>query len=224
MLKDQMDPTSPNAMTRDELFGQFLTLISAGFDTTKTTNAFVLNMLAIHPKIQQDVYEEILSVFGPDPDGIPTYSQLQELHLLNRVIKETLRILPPSPILGRTLTKETQVAGFTLPVGTTMAVLIYELHRDPRVWSNPAQFDPDRFLDAETAKRNPNAYMPFSAGPRNCIAGKFALAQMKTLLTTILRRYRVLPGDKCREMKDVKFEFAMTMRSLPGNDIRLEPR
>ncbi|KAI5708738.1 hypothetical protein M8J76_002220 [Diaphorina citri] len=109
-------------------------------------------------------------------------------------------------------------------LGATVAAFIYQIHRDPRHWSNPHCFDPDRFLPSEISRRNPNAYLPFSSGPRNCVGSKYGMLQMKTTLSTLLRRYRVLPGDKCRSVEDVRFEFGMTLRLLAGNDIRLEPR
>ncbi|KAI5709369.1 hypothetical protein M8J76_016618 [Diaphorina citri] len=109
-------------------------------------------------------------------------------------------------------------------IGATVAAFIYQIHRDPRHWSNPHCFDPDRFLPSEISRRNPNAYLPFSSGPRNCVGSKYGMLQMKTTLSTLLRRYRVLPGDKCRSVKDVRFEFGVTLRLLAGNDIRLESR
>ncbi|KAI5719463.1 hypothetical protein M8J76_010622 [Diaphorina citri] len=109
-------------------------------------------------------------------------------------------------------------------VRATIGIFIYGLHRHPQLWNNPNQFDPDRFLPSQSSHRNPSGYVPFSLGPRGCIGSKYAMLQMKTTISTILRRYKILPGDKCKSLQDIRFEFGMTMRSLPGNDIRIEPR
>ncbi|KAI5713715.1 hypothetical protein M8J76_004162 [Diaphorina citri] len=107
--------------------------------------------------------------------------------------------------------------------GTTICGIVYAIHRHPKHWPNPEVFDPNRFLPAEIARRNPNAYLPFSVG-RYCVGYKYAMLQMKVTLSTLLRRYKVLPGDRCRCVQDIRTEFGMTLRSLPGNDVRFEPR
>ncbi|KAL1464635.1 hypothetical protein WDU94_004264 [Cyamophila willieti] len=226
IVRDQLDPNVPRhcVMSHEDLVCEIITVISVGFDTTKTANAIILHMMAFHPKIQEDVFQEIKSVLGDDPNTPPTYNQLHDLHLLTRVIKETLRLFPSAPIMAREAEDEIQVDGYTVPKGTTMGVMIYGIHRDPQYWTDPNQFNPDRFLPSETARRNLNTYLPFSTGSRNCIGNKYAMLQMKTTVSTILRRYKILPGDKCKSMDDIRFEFGLTMRLLPGNDIRLAPR
>ncbi|KAI5707401.1 hypothetical protein M8J77_001864 [Diaphorina citri] len=225
LVRDHLTNThQEQRITHSELIDEVLTVVGAGYDTTKTTNSLTLIMFALHPKIQQEVYDEIVQVLGDDPETVPTYDQIQELHLLTRVIKETLRLYPAAPIIGRHITREIQADKYTIPIGATVAAFIYQIHRDPRHWSNPHCFDPDRFLPSEISRRNPNAYLPFSSGPRNCVGSKYGMLQMKTTLSTLLRRYRVLPGDKCRSVEDVRFEFGMTLRLLAGNDIRLESR
>nr|QBQ34511.1 cytochrome P450 CYP4C2 [Diaphorina citri] len=224
-IRDQMDPRVPEErkISREDLLDEIQTMIDAGFDTTNMTNVFALINLALHPNIQEEVYAELVNIFGEDPVLTPTYDQLQELHVLTRVIKETLRLYPAAPMVGRSLERETVVGGYTLPAGTTICGIVYAIHRHPKHWPNPEVFDPNRFLPAEIARRNPNAYLPFSVG-RYCVGYKYAMLQMKVTLSTLLRRYKVLPGDRCRCVQDIRTEFGMTLRSLPGNDVRFEPR
>uniref|UniRef100_A0A8D8PX60 Cytochrome P450 4g1 n=1 Tax=Cacopsylla melanoneura TaxID=428564 RepID=A0A8D8PX60_9HEMI len=133
-------------------------------------------------------------------------------------------MFPAASFIARSSPHDIQCGGYTLPAGASFVVFIYGIHRDPQLWPNPHQFDPDRFLPAATVQRNPHAFLPFSLGARNCIGYKYAMIYLKTTLSTVLRRYRVLPGDRCRTEADIRFEFGLTLRLLPGNDICLEIR
>lgn len=89
---------------------------------------------------------------------------------MERCIKEVLRLFPSVPVISRRLGEElTLTDGKIVPKGTNVTMLIYDMHHSPQVWDNPEQFDPDRFLPDNVAKRHPFAYLPFSAGQRNCI-------------------------------------------------------
>ncbi|KAI5721499.1 hypothetical protein M8J77_021579 [Diaphorina citri] len=228
VLRDRLDPSSTknpqNSMTDKELLHEMVGLLNAGIDTVTFTTSIVLIVLAVHPQIQQEVYHELQDVLGDSPDSAPTYDQLQRLDLLTRVIKETMRLFPAAPVIARSAPYEVQCGDYTIPAGATIGIFIYGLHRHPQLWNNPNQFDPDRFLPSQSSHRNPSGYVPFSLGPRGCIGSKYAMLQMKTTISTILRRYKILPGDTCKSLQDIRFEFGMTMRSLPGNDIRIEPR
>jgi len=83
------------------------------------------------------------------------------------------------------------LGNYTLPKDITVVLGIMLVHRNPEVWPDPLKFDPDRFLPENSKNRNPYAYVPFSAGQRNCIGQRFALLEEKTVLTAILRKWRV---------------------------------
>ncbi|KAL1458318.1 hypothetical protein WDU94_008479 [Cyamophila willieti] len=211
-------------MSHDELVSEIIAMLFAGMDTTKSTNTIILIMLALHPKIQQEVYDEIQAVMDNNLNLAPTYEQLHKLHVLTRVIKETMRLFPAAPQIGREAEQEFQVDGFTIPKGAAMWFAIFGIHRDHRYWENPDRFDPNRFLPSERKTRIPNTYMPFSTGSRNCIGFRYAMLQMKAMISTIVRRYRILPGDKCKRVEDIRVQIHLTIKMLSGNDIRLEPR
>lgn len=90
--------------------------------------------------------------------------------------------------------------GYFIPKGTAVILNIYQLHHNPRVWENPEKFDPDRFLPENSQSRNPYSYVPFSAGPRNCIGFKFAQVEMKIVLTEILRNWKMKSVLKTHEL------------------------
>lgn len=94
---------------------------------------------------------------------------LNHLHYTEMVIKESLRLFPPLPIFGRELDGEVPLGSVLIPTGTNVLLSIYSIHRNPKVWEDPLKFIPERFLPEECSKRHKYAYLPFSAGPRNCI-------------------------------------------------------
>ncbi|GBN33128.1 Cytochrome P450 4V2, partial [Araneus ventricosus] len=141
-----------------------------GQDTTKIALSWVfLYMLGLHADIRAKVQDELALVFGEDHERHATVEDLKNMKYLECVIKETLRLYPPVPVLARYLNEDTTICGYQIPKGTTCVAFSHVLHRDEKVFPNSEKFDPDRFLPENSATRHPYAWIPFSAGPRNCI-------------------------------------------------------
>ncbi|RZC41276.1 cytochrome P450 4C1 [Asbolus verrucosus] len=192
------------------------TFMFEGHDTTSMAISFILLVLANHQDIQIKVVEEILRVIGPLKT--PTYNDLQELKYTERCIKETLRLFPSVPFISRYASEEfTTKTGYTIPEGTVLHIHIIDLHRNARIYPDPLKFDPDRFLPENASERHPFAYIPFSAGPRNCIGQKFALLELKTVLCGILRKFSL---EKVDDMHDITFKADLVLR--PKNDIKIK--
>ncbi|PNF27071.1 Cytochrome P450 4C1, partial [Cryptotermes secundus] len=176
-------------LTDEELREEVDTFMFEGHDTTSAAMCWAIYLLGLHPDVQEKAYEEQESIFQGS-DRSPNMKDLTEMKYLERVIKESLRLYPSVPSVARKLNKDVKIAGYDIPSGCTILTQIYFLHRNPDQFPNPEKFDPDNFLPERVAKRHPYAYIPFSAGPRNCIGQKFALLEEKTVLSYILRHYR----------------------------------
>ncbi|APR88115.1 cytochrome P450 [Minicystis rosea] len=174
-----------DALADDELIGQTFILFLAGHDTTKSALAWTLFLLEQHPRIFADVLDELRGVLR---GAAPTVAQLGELPLLERVIKESLRLLPPAPLTARLTMQPTALGGVELPAGTEVIISPYCLHRYPDLYTEAQRFLPDRWASIE---RSPFEYAPFGAGARMCIGAAFAMMELKTVLSMFLQRFGV---------------------------------
>uniref|UniRef100_A0A1L8E4P9 Putative cytochrome n=1 Tax=Nyssomyia neivai TaxID=330878 RepID=A0A1L8E4P9_9DIPT len=172
-----------------------------GHDTTSAALTFIFLLLAHHPDVQQKVYEEIKNAMESNDNQHLGMNELNDLEYTSRVIKECLRLYPPVPFITRSVTEDMKVDGQTIPEGTFAHIHIYDLHRDPEQFPDPELFDPDRFLPENVEKRHPFAYVPFSAGPRNCIGQKFALLEIKAVLQHVLMKFRLSPVTTREEIE-----------------------
>ncbi|CAG9771867.1 unnamed protein product [Ceutorhynchus assimilis] len=193
------------------------TFMFAGHDTTAAAISFALYSLANNPEIQEKALNEIREVVD---DGTQiTYRDLQELKYLELVIKETLRLYPSVPMYSRRTTQDVVYEdGKIIPKGITLLILAYAINRNPEVYENPDQFIPTRFLDGHI---KPFAYLPFSAGPRNCIGQKFAMLEMKSILAKVLLNFELLPAIP---NVDLILAAETVLISKNGVNIRLKKR
>ncbi|KAI5638688.1 cytochrome p450 domain-containing protein [Phthorimaea operculella] len=204
-----------------ELHEETLVLTLASADSSTVGASFTCLILARHPEVQERVYEEVNEVFG-DSSRPVTPTDLLRLKYLEAVIKETLRLYPPIPILVREVMDDVILpSGLTLLKGMGSMINIWALHRNPRYWGPDAEvFKADRFLDLTLD--HPAQYMPFSYGPRNCLGPQFAMTLMKTVISTILRTYKILPAKSTDD--PIKVKFDITIKDVDDFYVRLEPR
>ncbi|KAL7646992.1 UNVERIFIED_CONTAM: hypothetical protein RMT77_002249 [Armadillidium vulgare] len=196
------------------------TFMFEGHDTTAASVNWTLYLLGQHPEIQDKAYEEIESIFGSS-DRDATSSDIREMKYLECCIKESLRLFPSVPAFGRELNEDVIIEGYTVPKGTSTMIFVYQLHRDPEVFPDPNTYKPERFFPENYANRSPYAYIPFSAGPRNCIGQKFALMEEKVILSTFLRNYRV---ESILKMEELNVAPEVILRNETENLMKIFPR
>ncbi|KAI5087725.1 cytochrome P450, family 4, subfamily V, polypeptide 8, partial [Silurus meridionalis] len=209
-----------NKLMHQDIREEVDTFMFEGHDTTAAGMNWAVHLLGAHPDIQRKVQQELDEVFGVSDRPI-TAEDLKKLRYLDCVIKEALRIFPSVPFFGRTICKDTQIKGYKVPKGVTAMIMTYSLHRDPRVFPEPEEFRPERFLPENTVGRNPYCYIPFSAGLRNCIGQRFALMEEKVILASIFRSFNVV---SCQKREDLKPMGELVLRPEQGIWITLERR
>ncbi|KAJ2949959.1 hypothetical protein O0L34_g11282 [Tuta absoluta] len=196
------------------------TFLFEGHDTTAAALSFMIMRIANEPHVQEKIYEELVHVFG-ESTRLPTTSDLNELKYLECCIKESLRIYPSVFFMARLINEDVMLGGYLVPGGVVIHVHVYDLHHDPAIYPDPEKFDPDRFLPEQVVKRHPYAYLPFSAGPRNCIGQKFAMLEMKTVMSGLLRRFRLEPVTRADQVMLVS---DLVLRSKNPLYVRFRPR
>ncbi|XP_011865159.1 PREDICTED: probable cytochrome P450 6a14 [Vollenhovia emeryi] len=196
-LKKHPDKLGDINLTDGLLASQAFVFYIAGFETSSTTISHTLYELALNPKIQDKLREEIDEVYAKHGGNL-IRDNIKEMDYLDKVFKETLRKYPPATFLMRQSTSSYTFDGtdVTIPMDQKVWIPIYAIHRDPSIYSKPDVFDPERFNEEAVQNRHPMVYLPFGDGPRNCIGSRFAIYQSKIGLIKILRNYKVETCEK----------------------------
>lgn len=196
-----------------ELIGQANNLFSAGHETTGNALTWTLLLLEQHPRVLADLHDELTSVLGGDA---PTAEQLGRLPLLDRVVKESLRLLPPITYAPRATAAPCELGGYALPQGSMVIYSQYVTHRLPELYPAPTRFLPERW---EGDAPGTYAYIPFGAGPHMCIGASFATMEIKITLAMLLQRFRLALRPGARIDRNAKGFLAprggLPMRVLP---------
>ncbi|GIY15071.1 cytochrome P450 4V2 [Caerostris darwini] len=206
-------------LTEEDIAEELVTFMVAGHDTTAAAISWTLYLLGLNPAIQQKVHEELDWIYGKEVERDVTVDEFKEMKYLECVIKEALRLYPPVPFLARQIVEDTTICGYQVPKGATCIIFTHNLHRDEKYFPNPEIFDPDRFLPENSADRHPYAYIPFSAGPRNCIGQKISMMEQMTIVSTILRNYTVESVDQRDELLP-----ALTIVTTASKPIKIKIR
>jgi len=183
----------------EEIRDEVDTFMFEGHDTTASGLTWCLYLLAAHPDVQAKVHDEIDQVLG---DRLaPDYEDLDKFPYTTMVIKEALRLYPPVPFLARITEEPLEILGYEIPTNTEIFLSPYLIHRNPKDWPNVKDlnaFDPENFSPEKMKNRDPFAFIPFSAGNRNCIGQNFAMNEEKCVIVMLMKQFRLRlePGQK----------------------------
>ncbi|XP_047632682.1 cytochrome P450 4F6-like [Phacochoerus africanus] len=195
------------------------TFMFAGHDTTASGLSWVLYNLAKHPEYQEHCRQEVQELLRDREPKEIEWDDLAQLPFLTMCIKESLRLHPPVTIISRCCAQDVVLPdGRVIPKGNICVISIFGIHHNPSVWPDPEVYNPFRFDPESPQKRSPLAFIPFSAGPRNCIGQTFAMTEMKVVLALTLLCFRVLPDEEEPRRKP-----EIVLRAEGGLWLRVEP-
>uniref|UniRef100_A0A6P4DWU7 Probable cytochrome P450 4ad1 n=1 Tax=Drosophila rhopaloa TaxID=1041015 RepID=A0A6P4DWU7_DRORH len=228
------------ALSEREIIEEISTFIFTGHDPIAAAVSFTLYTLSRHSEIQQKAFEEQQRIFGSNLSGEADLVSLDQMFYLELIIRETLRLYPSVPLIARTNRKPIDINGTKVAKRTTVIMCLIAMGYNEKYFDDPCTFRPERFEKA-SGNVGIEAFksVPFSAGPRRCIAEKYAMYQMKALLSQLVRRFEILPAvdglppginDHSREdcvpqsEYDPVLNIRVTLKSENGIQIRLRKR
>jgi cytochrome P450 len=194
-LLGAVDPETGQTMPEQRLVDNLLTFLLAGHHTIAMTLTWTLYLLSRATEWEARVLEEIRQVV---PSGPVTGEHIDRLVTVQQMLKESMRLYPPLPIMTRYTANDVELAGEHIKAGTLIGLPIYVIHRHRKLWDDPDRFDPSRFSAEREARYSRYQFMPFGAGPRVCIGAAFALIEATAMLATFVRaaRFESLPGPE----------------------------
>jgi cytochrome P450 len=179
-------------LTDREICDELVLFMLAGHDTTSTTITYALWALGHHQALQDRVLVEVAEL-GDRP---LTTDDVPRLGFTVQVLHEALRLCPPAPVISRMVMQDIDVDGCRVAAGSAAIVGVYAMHRDPALWEDPLEFDPDRFSRQRSEGRSRWQYLPFGGGPRSCIGDHFAMLEATLALATIVRHVDIRSLDR----------------------------
>ncbi|XP_076297529.1 cytochrome P450 4c3 isoform X1 [Lasioglossum baleicum] len=204
-------------LTDEDIRNEVHTFMFAGHDTTATSVSWILYALGRHPEYQEKILHEYYNVAGTDE---LSFDILNKLTWLTACIKESWRVYPVAPLIGRQIYNPITISGHNIPIGSTVLVNLFLLHRDPRHFPEPDSYRPERFLP-NGPKYPPFAFIPFSAGSRNCIGWKYATMIVKVVILFVLRNFHVKSLDTEDQLR---FTSELVLHNADGLRLKITPR
>jgi len=217
LLLQNHESRAPGGLTLEQIRNEAVVIFMAGHETTANALAWAWYLLALHPRAEARLHEELAQVLGGRSPG---YDDVPALRLTRAAIEEAMRLYPPVPILSRECLGDDVIRERPVPKGSIMLVVPWLLHRHELLWERPHEFVPERFLPDWPKRHARFSYIPFSAGPRICLGAAFGLTEAVICLATLAQAFALrIPRDH-----EVGYECRLTLRPAAGLPMRLEPR
>ncbi|MBI1902378.1 MAG: cytochrome P450 [Planctomycetia bacterium] len=175
-------------MTDRQLRDEVMTLFLAGHETTAVALAWTFYLLAQNPDVARRLHKELHESLG---GRAPSVADLPRLVYAERVVRESMRLYPPAYAFGRTAIREGKIAGYHVPIGQTILMSQWVVHRDARFFPEPERFRPERWGESAIEQLPKYAYFPFGGGPRACIGNAFAMMEATLVLAAVVSRFEM---------------------------------
>ncbi|XP_021368001.1 cytochrome P450 3A18-like [Mizuhopecten yessoensis] len=185
--------SSRKTLTDAEIRSQALLFFLAGYDTTSNSLMFTFYHLAIHTDVCDRVMQEVDDNLGKEN---PDYDNIKKLTYMEMVIEETMRIFPAASRIDRIASRDVTIGNVEIPKGMIVNIPVGAIQMDPEYWPDPDKFDPERFTPEAKANRDPYTYLPFGAGPRNCIGVRLAMMEQKMCMAQVLQHFRPVRSER----------------------------
>lgn len=219
---------NPKTFTEKDVYDELLTFFGAGWDTISLALTWTFTLVGHHPQVQNRIFEELDLLFPSDrEDDTITMDDLKDMRYIGSVIKEVLRLYPV-PLLVREMIEDTVVPlgqtkkEVTIPKGAYVIISPLFIHMNSDHWTEAGKFDPDRFfVEDRCIGRNAFSYIPFSAGHRNCLGAKYAQIQMKYIIASFFKKFKV---TTLTPIQDIKITAQVAIKPVSKITIRIEER
>ncbi|XP_017880985.2 probable cytochrome P450 6a21 [Ceratina calcarata] len=208
----QLEKEEGKQLPLDVLTAGVFTFYIDGFQTSSITLSFIGFQLAMHQDVQERLREEVKTVLEKH-GGVLTYEAVKDMTYMDQVICESQRYYSTLSMMIKICTEECELEGSDglkcrVKPGTEIIIPIYGLQKDPRYWSDPETFDPDRFSEERKHEIDKMTFMPFGEGPRMCVGMRLALLQIKCCLAILLKGYKLELSAKTKlPLKLLHFVF-----------------
>jgi cytochrome P450 len=215
---DQLILSDNHKLTDEEIHDHIYTFIAAGYETISLQSAHTLLLLAMHTNEQEKLYREICEMnLTARVDKV----SLDRMKYLDAVMRESMRLMPAVPIVGREVMEEIQLNDLNVPKSVTMIINFFKLHRREDLWgADASKFNPDRFLTNDTNYSSLH-FLPFSGGPRDCIGKHYAKLALKVIVVDFIRHYKISTDLKYEELK---FKSDVTLKLCQKMFVKIEKR
>lgn len=204
-------------MTDQQVRDEVMTFMMAGHETTAVALSWAWYLLATHPEVEEKLLTELQTVLA---GRTPTFADLPKLRYTEWVIMEAMRLYPPVWAYARRVVEACEIAGYPVKPGMELLACPWITHRDPRWFTNPDQFNPDRWAN-DLIKRIPTfAYFPFGGGSRICIGKAFAMMEASLILAAVAQKYHMTLISK----DSIEPWASISLRPKHGVQVRLHLR